>query len=125
MSYQFYDDITQIIGSKQANKKPVHQNPTGTKLFRKLNEDDIPILDKISVKECQELQSMRNRIKLTQPELAKKLNYPESVIKHFEAGKPPFNIGQYKKIYKFLKESVEKLENDIKSTDVGKNIDVK
>ena len=104
-------------------KKEVH-NPAGTKEFRKLNEDDIPILDKITVKECQELQNMRNKAKLTREELAKKLNYQESIVKALEVGKPPYNIGQYRKIYRFLKEYLKKME-DIKESDVGKNIDKK
>jgi len=123
-SYQFYDETPQIIVNKQAHKKKEVHNPAGTKEFRKLNEDDIPILDKITVKECQELQSMRNQAKLTREELAKKLNYPESIVKALEIGKPPYNIGQYRKIYRFLKEYLKKME-DIKESDVGKNIDKK
>lgn len=85
MSYDC-QDWTPVVIHNKAKKKEVKQNPAGTKEFAKLNEDDIPKLDKITPEQCQALREARTAKGLSQVDLAKSLNINVAVIKDYENG---------------------------------------
>src|SRR6056300_1137093 len=86
-----YRDIVQdwdpviIRSSKNAQKsKQTHQNPEGTKEFIKLNENDIPCLNKMTREQSQELQQARNAKGWTQKQLASSLMINISIVQKYE-----------------------------------------
>jgi ribosome-binding protein aMBF1 (putative translation factor) len=89
--YDFQDWKPVVIRSSQAAKqakqaKEQKQNAAGTKEFFKLNEDDIPKLDKISSEQSKVLREARNAKGLSQTALAKSLNINVAIIKDYENG---------------------------------------
>jgi len=88
MSYEHQDWEPVVIRSSKVAKeaKQTIQNAAGTKEFRKLNEDDIPKLDKITPEQCKILKEARAAKGITQNDLAKSLNMNVSVIKEYEGG---------------------------------------
>ena len=88
MSYEHQDWTPVVIRNSNAAKeaKKSVQNPAGTKEFHKLNEDDIPKLDKITPEQCKILREARSAKGMTQSDLAKSLNINVSVIKEYEGG---------------------------------------
>lgn len=103
-SYEHQDWKPVVIRSTQKAKNekkvvPNLQNAPGTREFKKLNEDDIPILNKMTNDKAKDMIQARNAQKMSQQDLAKKLNMPLSIIKEYEnATVKNFNKGIYKKI---------------------------
>lgn len=69
------------------------QNPSGTKEFNKLNEDDVPILNKMTREQATALSQARAAKKMSQKELANALNMDVSIIKDYES----CNVKNFKK----------------------------
>lgn len=86
MSYQDWTPV--VIHNKQNVKEQYKQkqNLAGTKEFNKLNEDDVPKLDKITPEQSKFLCQARTEKKLSQLEFAKSLNINVSLIKEYENG---------------------------------------
>lgn len=85
MSYDC-QDWTPVVIHNKPQKKEVKQNPAGTKEFIKLNEDDIPKLDKITPDQCKALREARSAKGLSQVDFAKSLNVNVAIIKDYENG---------------------------------------
>lgn len=88
IGFEHQDWTPVVIRNSNAAKKAKEQkqNPAGTKDFFKLNEDDVPKLNKITPEQCQILREARNAKGITQNDLAKSLNINVSVIKEYEGG---------------------------------------
>jgi len=78
------------------------QNLPGTKTLKKLEEDEIYVLPKISLNDSKSIEQKRNKCNLSQKDLASMLNIPISVIKNIESGKENNNKGLINKIINFL-----------------------
>lgn len=104
MSGSGYDhqDWTPVVirSSRVANvAKQTVQNPSGTKEFHKLNEDDIPVLNKMTREQATALSQARSAKGLSQKDLAKALNMDISIIKDYEScNVKNFKKGVYNKI---------------------------
>ena len=85
MSYSC-QDWTPVVIHNKAKKPPAKQNPAGTKEFAKLNEDDVPKLDKITTDQSKALREARAAKSLSQVDFAKMLNVNVSIIKDYENG---------------------------------------
>src|SRR3990167_834728 len=92
-------DTQEIVWKKEPVKPrnvPVKQNPPGTSTFRKLdNNNDHPIpVQNLSVDYRKMIQQARLNAKLTQAELAKKMNIKVSDLAAYENGKavPPPSV---------------------------------
>lgn len=66
--------------------KQQKQNPAGTKEFIKLNEDDVPKLNKITPEKAKILREARTAKGISQKEFAKSLNISVSTIQDYENG---------------------------------------
>lgn len=88
MAYEHQDWTPVVIRNSKAAKEAIQttQNAAGTKEFKKLNEDDIPKLDKITSAQCNTLKEARCAKGLTQNDFAKSLNVNVSIIKEYEGG---------------------------------------
>lgn len=86
--YDHQDWTPVVIRSSNASKnaKQGVQNPSGTKEFKKLNEDDIPILNKMTKEQAIVLSQARTAKGISQKDLAKSLNIDVSIIKDYECG---------------------------------------
>lgn len=102
MSFQDWEKV--VIGNgknKKANTSIQHQ--AGHKEFMKLNEDDIPKLDKITPEQSKNLREARNARGILQSELAKSLNIDISIIRDYENGNvKKFNPTLYKSLMRKL-----------------------
>jgi len=103
--YEHQDWEPVVIRSKE-NYKQQHiqkQNAAGTKKYNELNKDDIPILDKISNEQKQNLIQGRTAKGLTRKQFASMLNIQESIIAEYENGTVKvFNKGIYNRMLKAL-----------------------
>ena len=105
-----YRDIVQdwdpviIRSSKNAQmSKQTHQNPAGTKEFMKLNENDIPCLNKMTREQATALSQARVIKGLSQKDLAKALNIDISIVKKYECcNVENFNKKFYNRMLLFL-----------------------
>jgi ribosome-binding protein aMBF1 (putative translation factor) len=101
-SHQDWEPVV-IRSSEKKTREPITQNTPGTKNFRRLCEDDIPSLVQISREQSIALVEARNSKKMTQKELAKKMNIDESIIQQYENGKiKNFNKRLYNTIMRNL-----------------------
>lgn len=84
-----HQDWTPVVirSSGAANEaKQQKQNLAGTKEFIKLNEDDVPKLNKITPEQSKALREARSTKGITQKDFAKSLNINVSVIQDYENG---------------------------------------
>jgi ribosome-binding protein aMBF1 (putative translation factor) len=101
-SHQDWEPVI-IRSSRKKTTEPMMQNKEGTKQFRRLCEDDIPSLAQITREQSIALLDARNSKKLTQQELAKKMNIDASIIQQYENGKVKhFNKKMYNTIMRNL-----------------------
>ena len=83
--YQDWEPV--VIRSKNsvtALKKDAYhttEKPMGNKEFKRLNEDDLPALNKIKLEQAQAISKARNALGLNQTELARMLGIQEKIIK--------------------------------------------
>jgi len=70
--------------------------------IRKLESDDIVVIDRIPLEICKKIQQGRLQKNLTRKELAQKLNLKESVINEIENGKYKYDKQLIRKIEKIL-----------------------
>ena len=99
--YEHQDWTPVVIRSSRASNiaKQTVQNPSGTKEFKKLNEDDIPILNKMTKEQAIVLSQARTAKGIYQKDLAKSLNIGVSIIKDYECCTVKnFNKNIYNKI---------------------------
>lgn len=84
--YEHQDWTPVVIRSSRIanNEKKTIQNPSGTKEFKKLNDDDIPILNKMTKEQAIILSQARTAKGISQKDLAKSLNIDVSIIKDYE-----------------------------------------
>lgn len=83
-SHQDWEPVV-IRSSKTAQiSKQTHQNPAGTKEFKKLNGDDIHILNKMTREQAQALQQARAAKGLKQKQLASSMSVDVSIIQKYE-----------------------------------------
>ena len=85
---------------KDKEKKPF--NPPGTKIFNKLDSEDIVSIENVNIQNSKEILQKRNLSGITQKELAQKLNLPVSIISQYESGAAPKHKGLHNKIIKLL-----------------------
>jgi len=105
MMYNHQDWVPTTIGSGK-KKVDVKQNKPGTKELNRLSEDDVPSLNKISIRQSQDMIAERNKKNITQVEIAKIMNVPVQEIQNFEnIQKKPiaFNSKLYNNVMKKLK----------------------
>lgn len=100
-----YDPNKKNITLQPINK----QNQPGTKLFKKLDSEEIYVAPKIDKTISQDIQNKRNKCKLTQKELANALNIQTNIINDIESGKSTQNKGIINKINKFLDNKIKKM----------------
>lgn len=70
--------------------------------LRKLDSNDIIIIDKIPLEICKKIQQGRLEKNLTRKELAQKLNIKENIITEIENGKYKYDKQLIRKIEKIL-----------------------
>ena len=86
--YQDWEPV--VIRSKNAvdaQKKDAHHTaakPAGNKEFKRLNNEELPALNKITHAQAQAISTARNALKLKQVDLARKLGIQEKIIKEYE-----------------------------------------
>jgi len=106
MSGYDHQDWTPVVirSSHMANiAKQSVQNPSGTKEFKKLNDDDIPILNKMTREQSTALSQARVIKGLSQKDLAKALNIDISIVKKYECcNVENFNKKFYNRMLLFL-----------------------
>ena len=105
--HQDWDPV--IIRSKNfalAKNKEAHDannKPMGNKEFQRLNNEENPVLKKITHTQAHAISNARNAIKLTQKELANKLRINEKIIKEYEnCSVVNFSPNLFKRILKVL-----------------------
>lgn len=104
-SYQDWQPVVLKKSSKPTNiYNNSKENPSGFKEFKKLEEDDIPKLNKITQEQRQRLIDARNAKKFTQSDLAKMIpGLSVSIIASYENGTVTnFNITFYNKLLRVL-----------------------
>lgn len=84
------------------------QNQPGTKLFNKLDSEEIFVPPKIDKVVSQDIQFKRNKCKLTQKELANSFNIQANIINDIESGKSKQNKALINRINKFLDNKINK-----------------
>jgi len=106
MSGYDHQDWTPVVirSSHMANiAKQSVQNLPGTKEFKKLNDDDIPILNKMTREQATALSQARVIKGLSQKDLAKALNIDISIVKKYECcNVENFNKKFYNRMLLFL-----------------------
>jgi ribosome-binding protein aMBF1 (putative translation factor) len=104
-AYDFQDWTPVVIRNSQVakNAKQQKQNLAGTKEFIKLNEDEVPKLNKMTPEQSRILREARNAKGLSQVDLAKSLNINVSIIKDYENGTvAKFNKTSYNSLLRKL-----------------------
>ena len=84
--HQDWEPVT-IHSSESKKREARPHNRPGTKNFQRLCEDDIPQLNTITKEQSIALLEARNSQKLSQKDLAKKLNIDVSTVQQYENGK--------------------------------------
>ena len=87
--YQDWEPV--VIRSKNAASaaKATHHTtakPAGNKEFQRLNNEEIPRLNKITHEQSLAISTARNALGLKQIDLARKLGIQEKIIKEYENG---------------------------------------
>ncbi len=108
MNNCFQDWEPVVIRSNNAAKKEAQQHqsakPMGNKEFQRLDNDEIPKLNKITREQSLAISNARNACNLSQKELAQKLNIPENIIREYENSTVAnFSHQLYNRILKVLK----------------------
>ena len=108
MNNCFQDWEPVVIRSNSAAKKEAQQHqsakPMGNKEFQRLDNDEIPKLNKITREQSLAISNARNACNLSQKELAQKLNIPENIIREYENSTVAnFSHQLYNRILKVLK----------------------
>jgi len=108
MNNCFQDWEPVVIRSNSAAKKEAQQHqsakPMGNKEFQRLDNDEIPKLNKITREQSLAISNARNACNLSQKELAQKLNIPENIIREYENSTVAnFSLQLYNRILKVLK----------------------
>ena len=105
--YQDWNPV--VIRSKNsvnAQKKDAHHTaakPMGNKEFQRLNNEELPALNKITHSQAQAISTARNALNLKQVDLARKLGIQEKIIKEYEnCSVANFSPILYKRILKVL-----------------------
>ena len=105
--YQDWEPV--VIRSKHsvdAQKKVAYHTaskPVGNKEFQRLDNEELPALNKITHAQAQAISTARNALKLKQVELARKLGIQEKIIKEYEnCSVVNFSPKLYKSILKAL-----------------------
>ena len=108
MNFQDWEPV--VIRSNNAKKAQQSQQaqqtakPMGNKEFQRLENEDIPKLNKITREQSQAISTARNAQGLSQKMLAQKLRIPETTIKEYEnCSVANFSPPLYKRILKELK----------------------
>jgi ribosome-binding protein aMBF1 (putative translation factor) len=105
--YQDWEPVV-IRNKKNVNeqKKELHHTtakPMGNKEFKRLNNEEIPKLNKITHEQALAISSARNACNLKQIDLAHKLGIQEKIIKEYEnCSVANFSPMLYKRILKAL-----------------------
>jgi ribosome-binding protein aMBF1 (putative translation factor) len=111
MSAHYQDWEPVVIRSNSAAKaakaaNTVHHTiakPVGNKEFQRLNNEDIPKLNKITHEQALAISTARNALGLKQIDLALKLGIQEKIIKEYENGSVAnFSPILYKRILRVL-----------------------
>jgi len=105
--YQDWEPVViRSINSVNAQKKDAHHTaakPAGNKEFQRLNNEELPALNKITHKRAQAISTARNALNLKQVDLARKLGIQEKIIKDYEnCTVANFSPILYKRILKTL-----------------------
>jgi ribosome-binding protein aMBF1 (putative translation factor) len=69
---------------------------------KKIDENDIPKIDKVGIKIGKQITQARVEMGLKQKDVAHRMNLPVSVIQNHENGKAPRNNGLLSKFEKFF-----------------------
>jgi ribosome-binding protein aMBF1 (putative translation factor) len=109
MSAIYQDWKPVVIRSKNAvdaQKKDAYHTvakPAGNKEFQRLNNEELPALNKITHAQAQAISTARNALNLKQVDLARKLGIQEKIIKEYEnCSVANFSPILYKRILKVL-----------------------
>lgn len=101
--YQDWEPV--VIRSKNSVKdaQNIVAKPMGNKEFQRLNNEEIPKLNKITHTQAQAISIARNACNLKQIDLARKLGIQEKIIKEYEnCSVANFSPVLYKRILKAL-----------------------
>ena len=88
---------------KNIVKKPIQNNLSGGVSFKKLDGDEVQKLDKVSKTDVQKIQQARLAQKMSQKDLANRLNVKQTVINELESGKMKKNNQFVSKVKKVLR----------------------
>ena len=101
-----HQDWNQVVWNKK--KKPSYNhNPPGTAKFRALDGDEPPAPKKIDHSTRIAIQRARIENKLSQKQLANKLNIQEKIISEYESGKAIPNKQIINKINRLLNSKIK------------------
>jgi len=86
--YQDWEPVviksTNAIKLKNKELQQTTEKPIGNKEFIRLNNEELPTLNKITHEQAQAISKARNANKLKQKDLAAKLGIPEKIIRDYE-----------------------------------------
>jgi|UniRef100_A0A6C0LVE0 ribosome-binding protein aMBF1 (putative translation factor) len=105
--YQDWEPVvirsTNAVKSKNKELQQTVEKPMGNKEFLRLNNEELPALNKITHAQAQAISIARNASKLKQKELAARLGIPEKIIRDYEnCSVINFSPVLYKRILKNL-----------------------
>ena len=105
--YQDWEPVvirsTNAVKSKNKELQQTVEKPMGNKEFQRLNNEELPALNKITHAQAQAISIARNASKLKQKELAARLGIPEKIIRDYEnCSVINFSPVLYKRILKNL-----------------------
>ncbi len=104
INFQDWKPIVFTKKPQELKKKESIQKPPGNKEMIRLLEDDIPNLNKMSIKYAQAIVDGRIAMGFTQKDLAQRLSVKDNVIKEYENCQVKnFNVGFLKKILRTIK----------------------
>jgi ribosome-binding protein aMBF1 (putative translation factor) len=86
--YQDWEPVviksTNAVKLKNKELQQTVEKPMGNKEFLRLNNEELPSLNKITHAQAQAISIARNANKLKQKELATRLGIPEKIIRDYE-----------------------------------------
>ena len=88
---------------KNVVKKPIQNNLSGGVSFKKLDSDEVQKFEKVSKIDVQKIQQARLAQKMSQKDLANRLNVKQTVINELESGKMKKNNQFVSKVKKVLR----------------------